>query len=115
MQQGISSQLSRVAEWTWVRDLRQAPASRLHARRRRAAQVELERLKPRSILFVCHGNICRSPFAACSILALVRARDRERNKRHIGRVHRARALLSLQARLLRHRDLASTSRLIAPH
>jgi protein-tyrosine-phosphatase len=68
MQQGISSQLSRVAGWTWVRDLRQAPASRLHARRRRAAQVELERLKPRSILFVCHGNICRSPFAAAAFL-----------------------------------------------
>lgn len=68
MQQGISSQLSRVARWTWVRDLRQAPASRLHARRRRAAQVELERLKPRSILFVCHGNICRSPFAASAFL-----------------------------------------------
>jgi len=68
MRQGISSQLSRVAGWTWVRDLRHAPASRLHARRRRAAQVELERLNPRSILFVCHGNICRSPFAAAAFL-----------------------------------------------
>ncbi|MDQ6770249.1 MAG: hypothetical protein M3Z54_09705 [Gemmatimonadota bacterium] len=68
MQQGISSQLSRVARWTWVRDLRRAPAHRLHARRRRAAQVELERLKPRSILFVCYGNICRSPFAALAFL-----------------------------------------------
>ena len=68
MRQGISSQLSRVAGWTWVRDLRQVPTSRLHARRRRAAQVELNRLKPRSILFVCHGNICRSPFAAAAFL-----------------------------------------------
>lgn len=68
MRQGISSQLSRLSEWTWVRDLRHAPASRLHARRRRAAQVELARLKPRSILFVCHGNICRSPFAAAAFL-----------------------------------------------
>src|ERR1700680_2486438 len=68
MQQGISSQLSRVAEWTWVRDLRQAPTSRLHARRRRAAQDELKRVKPQSVLFVCHGNICRSPFAAAAFL-----------------------------------------------
>ncbi len=68
MRHGISSQLSRVSGWTWVRDLRQVPTSRLHARRRRAAQVELKRLKPRSILFVCHGNICRSPFAAAAFL-----------------------------------------------
>jgi protein-tyrosine phosphatase len=68
MRQDISSQLSRVAGWRWVRDLRQAPASRLHPRRRRAAQLELERLNPRSILFVCHGNICRSPFAAAAFL-----------------------------------------------
>ncbi|MDQ6768388.1 MAG: hypothetical protein M3Z54_00170 [Gemmatimonadota bacterium] len=68
MRQGISSQISRVAGWTWVRELRQAPTSRLHARRRRAARLELERVKPRSILFVCHGNICRSPFAAAAFL-----------------------------------------------
>jgi protein-tyrosine phosphatase len=68
MRQGISSQLTRLAGWTWVRDLRQVPASRLHARRRRAAQVALERIEPRSILFVCHGNICRSPFAAAAFL-----------------------------------------------
>jgi protein-tyrosine phosphatase len=68
MQQAITSQLSRVAEWTWVRDLRQAPTSRLHARRRRAAQDELKRVKPQSVLFICHGNICRSPFAAAAFL-----------------------------------------------
>jgi protein-tyrosine phosphatase len=68
MNQSIPSQLSRVAEWSWVRDLRHAPASRFHARRRRAARVALERVRPRSILFVCHGNICRSPFAAAAFL-----------------------------------------------
>jgi protein-tyrosine phosphatase len=68
MRQGISSQFSRLPGWAWVRDLRQVPASRLHARRRRAAQITLERMRPRSILFVCHGNICRSPFAAAAFL-----------------------------------------------
>jgi protein-tyrosine phosphatase len=68
MNQIIPSQLSRVAEWSWVRDLRHAPASRLQARRRRAARVALERIEPRSILFVCHANLCRSPFAAGAFL-----------------------------------------------
>lgn len=30
------------------------------------AQLEVRNLRPRSILFVCHGNICRSPFAAAA-------------------------------------------------
>jgi protein-tyrosine phosphatase len=47
-----------------LRDLRHVLDSRLHPRRRRAAQTELQDTKPRSILFICHGNICRSPFAA---------------------------------------------------
>jgi protein-tyrosine phosphatase len=47
-----------------LRDLRHVLDSRLHPRRRRAAQIELRNTKPRSILFICHGNICRSPFAA---------------------------------------------------
>ncbi len=48
----------------WLRDARLLPDSLLHQRRRRAALKQLRRLKPRRILFVCHGNICRSPFAA---------------------------------------------------
>jgi protein-tyrosine phosphatase len=37
----------------------------LHGWRRRAAVALLRRRPaPRSVLFVCHGNICRSPFAA---------------------------------------------------
>ena len=50
----------------WIRDARHLPDSILHARRRRAAQLELQNVRPRSILFVCHGNICRSPFAAAA-------------------------------------------------
>jgi protein-tyrosine-phosphatase len=36
----------------------------LHPLRRRAAREALRARAPRSILVVCHGNICRSPFAA---------------------------------------------------
>jgi len=38
--------------------------SLLHPTRRRSAQRRLKNSNPRSLLFVCHGNICRSPFAA---------------------------------------------------
>lgn len=34
----------------------------LHPRRRAAAQARLRRIRPDSMLFVCLGNICRSPF-----------------------------------------------------
>jgi len=36
----------------------------LHPLRRRAVLDRLHADPPRSVLFVCHGNICRSPFAA---------------------------------------------------
>ncbi len=64
----VSPALARLTELQWLRDLRHVPAARLHARRRRAAEARLEGLKPRSILFICHGNICRSPFAAAAFL-----------------------------------------------
>ena len=35
-----------------------------HATRRAAAIKRLEGNSPRSVLFLCHGNVCRSPFAA---------------------------------------------------
>lgn len=38
--------------------------SLLHSGRRRAATRRLRNSNPRSVLFVCQGNICRSPFAA---------------------------------------------------
>lgn len=40
----------------WVNRLR-------HPARRRAALATLGRRRPRSILFVCLGNVCRSPYA----------------------------------------------------
>lgn len=49
-----------VAHW-----LRHAPDRALHARRRRAALRRLAgRAPPASVLFLCQGNIIRSPFAA---------------------------------------------------
>src|SRR3954462_3666574 len=48
----------------WLRDLRHVPESLAHSRRRSAARAQLANLQARRVLFVCHGNICRSPFAA---------------------------------------------------
>ena len=48
-----------------ARSLRHAPDRLLHPLRRRAAKRALAaRALPRTILVICHGNICRSPFAA---------------------------------------------------
>ena len=49
-------------EW-WRRAVDRA----LHAGRRRAARAALAaRPRPGFVLFVCHGNLCRSPFAAAA-------------------------------------------------
>jgi protein-tyrosine-phosphatase len=42
---------------------------RLHVYRRRRAAARLAALAPSSILFVCLGNICRSPYAARALAA----------------------------------------------
>ncbi|HXJ31911.1 MAG TPA: hypothetical protein VNG35_14795 [Gemmatimonadales bacterium] len=50
------------AMFSWLRHL---PDRMLHHTRRRAAIRTLqEGLRPSHILILCHGNICRSPFAA---------------------------------------------------
>jgi protein-tyrosine phosphatase len=49
-----------------MRRLRHTPDKLLHARRRQAAQMRVRGRLPRSVLFLCHGNICRSPFAAAA-------------------------------------------------
>lgn len=42
----------------------------LHPFRRRAALARLRRHRmPRGVMFVCHGNICRSPYAAAAFRA----------------------------------------------
>ena len=45
----------------WVRN---APDRVMHTERRAAAAKRLEATPPRTVLFICHGNVCRSPFAA---------------------------------------------------
>jgi protein-tyrosine-phosphatase len=60
------ARVSRRSGSEWIRDAKHLPDSILHARRRNAAQLEVQSVRPRSILFVCHGNICRSPFAAAA-------------------------------------------------
>jgi low molecular weight protein-tyrosine phosphatase len=54
----------RATDSDWLRELHHLPDALLHPRRRRAAHTQLQNARPRSVLFICHGNICRSPFAA---------------------------------------------------
>ena len=67
----------RVPAWSaWprqvLRRLRHAPDRWLHRRRRAAALARLRAEPlPTSILFVCEGNIFRSPFAAGALAALL--------------------------------------------
>lgn len=47
-----------------ARAIRWTPQRLLHPlRRRRALRILNRRRPPRTVLFVCHGNICRSPYA----------------------------------------------------
>lgn len=48
---------------TLARLVKRAPDRLLHAGRRRRARERLARAAVDRVLFVCHGNICRSPFA----------------------------------------------------
>ena len=51
--------------WQRVSGLRTVPYRMLHALRRRRARAALRRHpRVRSVLVVCHGNLCRSSFAA---------------------------------------------------
>ena len=48
-----------------ARNARRLPERLLHPRRRRRARRLLRSLgRPRNVLVLCHGNICRSPFVA---------------------------------------------------
>jgi protein-tyrosine-phosphatase len=54
--------------WLLIERLRSLPDRVRHARRRAAATGEIGRWTLRSVLFVCHANLCRSPFAAAVFL-----------------------------------------------
>ena len=50
------------------------PERVLHGRRHRSVRRRVLALPPiRSVLFICHGNVCRSPFAAAVFERAVRA------------------------------------------
>lgn len=56
------SAIRELARW-----VKHAPDRWLHPRRRAAATERLTREPPGSIAFVCHGNICRSPYAEVAL------------------------------------------------
>jgi low molecular weight protein-tyrosine phosphatase len=48
-----------------LRHVRRTPERLLHPlRRRKALEALRARTRPKTLLVICHGNICRSPFAA---------------------------------------------------
>jgi protein-tyrosine-phosphatase len=72
-----------------LRALRHTPDRALHRRRRRRALRRLRgRELPASVLFLCQGNVCRSPYAAAAFAralpAAARARVRVESAGFIG-------------------------------
>ena len=55
----MSTLIAKIRRW-----LRYAPDRVMHRARRAAAVKRLEGTSPRTFLVLCHGNVCRSPFAA---------------------------------------------------
>ncbi|HEX2189853.1 MAG TPA: hypothetical protein VHG51_13180 [Longimicrobiaceae bacterium] len=63
----LRERLSGSPAYAVLRSLRRAPDRLLHPSRRRAALRELREMDtPHSVVFVCYGNICRSPYAAAA-------------------------------------------------
>jgi protein-tyrosine phosphatase len=57
-----------------IRKLRHLPDRLLHASRREAARQAAARSgRPVHVVFACHGNLCRSPYAAARALHLLKA------------------------------------------
>ena len=59
------------AFWSFAGAVRHYPERLLHGARRSAARRSMAAVPVSSALFICHGNVCRSPFAAATF-----ARDR---------------------------------------
>lgn len=61
----LRERLARSPAYAVLRTLRRTPDRLLHPARRRAALRELREMDlPNTVVFVCYGNICRSPYAA---------------------------------------------------
>ena len=59
-----------------LRGVRRTPERLLHPlRRRKAVDALRARSRPQTVLVVCHGNICRSPFAAALLARELAAHD----------------------------------------
>lgn len=88
----------------------------LHTFRRARARRRVRRSRPvRSVLMVCHGNICRSPFAAAVLAAAARAESLDLTVTSAGFVgpRRRPPEAALRASQRRHVDLSQhTSALI---
>jgi protein-tyrosine-phosphatase len=69
----VAQPLRAGARW-----IRHAPERLLHPVRRWRACRRVARTRPRSVLVVCHGNICRSPYAARRLQSLLAAGVRAR-------------------------------------
>jgi protein-tyrosine phosphatase len=64
---GIRERLAATRGYAALRELRRMPDRLLHPRRRRATLRELRKMdRPATAVFVCYGNICRSPYAAAA-------------------------------------------------
>jgi len=64
--------VKRALKFAW-HAMQDAPDRALHPFRRQRASRELRGKLPKSVVFVCHGNICRSPFAAACFQRLASA------------------------------------------
>jgi len=64
--QVIRQRLRQTAAFVWHRTQAAVEGS-LHPWRRRRALDQIARVQPRSVLMVCLGNICRSPYAATAL------------------------------------------------
>jgi protein-tyrosine-phosphatase len=61
----------------WARALIRALEGALHPWRRRRATARVRHRGVQRVLFVCHGNICRSPFAAHTARRRIAAQGRD--------------------------------------
>ena len=68
--EGLRARARRLA-----RALKHAPDRLLHGLRRRVGRRRLATEEPRSILVICLGNICRSPYAAALLTRALKGSD----------------------------------------